>query len=34
MCNDHANRETGLSVLNIGFGLGIVGVPLGRAVSV
>ena len=27
MCNDHPNVETGLKVLNVGFGLGIVGVP-------
>lgn len=27
MCHDHPNRETGLRVLNVGFGLGIVGVP-------
>jgi len=24
MCNDHPNRETGLRVLNVGFGLGII----------
>lgn len=28
MCNDHPNAETGLKVLNVGFGLGIVGVPV------
>jgi hypothetical protein len=30
MWNDHPNLETGLRVLNVGFGLGIVRVPLGR----
>jgi hypothetical protein len=27
MCDEHPNTATGLKVLNVGFGLGIVGVP-------
>ena len=27
MCNNHPNVETGVKVLNVGFGLGIVGLP-------
>lgn len=29
MCVDHPNADVGLRVLNIGFGLGIVGLQLG-----